>query len=193
MGLYSMRSGKDAVMFRLASAAYSCGVTPNMLTAFGLALGVSSGTLFALRAFSYAFAFGLLSVFCDVLDGTVARKFHLESRLGLLFDSAADRVSEFAVVAGALVAGIIQPVGLVAVVGSASLLAMRAVSDRRGQRTDYAAFGRFERLAFILAGLILPFPWLSTLCFAVAGSFGLASSIQIALRLHKTKAETSAK
>ncbi len=182
-----MRSGKDAVMFRLASVAYSCGVTPNMLTALGLSLGIASGVFFAVRGFPYAFTFGLLSVFCDVLDGTVARKFHLESTFGLLFDSAADRASEFAVVAGALVAGIIQPLGFVAVVGSFSLFIMRSVSHKRGQRTDYAVFGRFERLAFILAGLIVPFPWLSTVCFVVAGSFGLVSSVQIALRLHKTK------
>ena len=178
-----MRAGKDTVLFRIASAAHSWGFTPNMMTTLGLAFGLASGTLFALHAAPFAFAFGFLSVFCDVLDGTLARKFHLESKFGLLFDSAADRVSEFAVVLGALAAGIIQPLGVVAIIGSASLLGLRAASYRRGLKTDYVLFGRFERLIFILAGLLVPLVWLSTLCFVVAGGFGLISSCQIAVSL----------
>jgi phosphatidylglycerophosphate synthase len=178
-----MRAGKDTVLFRVANAAHSWGFTPNMLTVMGLAFGLASGTLFALHAAPFAFAFGFLSVFCDVLDGTLARKFHLESKFGLLFDSTADRATEFAVVLGALAGGIIQPLGVVAIIGSTSLLGFRAASYRRGLKTDYVLFGRFERLVFILAGLLVPFVWLSTLCFVVAGGFGLVSSCQIAVSL----------
>ena len=183
MGLYSMRAGKDTLMFRLASAAHNFGLTPNMMTTLGLTFGLASGALFALRAAPFAFAFGFLSVFCDVLDGTLARKFHLESKFGLIFDSAADRISEFAVVLGALAGGIIQPFGVVAIVGSTSLLALRALSYRRGLKTDYVLFGRFERLVFILAGLIVPIISLSTVCFVIAGAFGLVSSGQISVSL----------
>jgi phosphatidylglycerophosphate synthase len=182
-GLYSMRSGKDTVMFRLANAAHNYGFTPNMLTALGLAFGLASGALFAFRAAPFAFAFGLMSVFCDVVDGTLARKFHLESKVGLMFDSAADRASEFAVVLGALAGGIIQPLGVVAIIGSMSLLWLRVISYRRGLKTDYSLFGRFERLVFILAGLLIPVVGISTLCFVIAGLFGLFSSVQIAVSL----------
>jgi CDP-diacylglycerol---glycerol-3-phosphate 3-phosphatidyltransferase len=178
-----MRAGKDIALFRIASAVHSWGFTPNIMTAMGLAFGLASGTLFALNAAPFAFAFGFLSVFCDVLDGTLARGFHLESKFGLLFDSTADRVSEFAVVLGALAGGIIQPLGVAAIIGSTSLLGFRAVSYRRGLKTDYVLFGRFERLIFILAGLLVPVVWLSTLCFVVAGGFGLVSSCQIAVSL----------
>ncbi len=185
LGIYDMRAGKDAVLFRVASAAHNWGFTPNMLTTLGLAFGVTSGALFALHTAPFAFAFGFLSVFCDVLDGTLARKFHLESKFGLLFDSTADRASEFAVVLGALAGGIIQPLGVVAIIGSTSLLGFRAVSYRRGLKTDYVLFGRFERLIFILAGLLVPVVWLSTFCFVVAGGFGLVSSCQIAVSLYR--------
>jgi CDP-diacylglycerol---glycerol-3-phosphate 3-phosphatidyltransferase len=183
LGIYHMRAGKDTVLFRAASAAHNWGFTPNMLTAMGLTFGLASGILFALHAAPFAFAFGFLSVFCDVLDGTLARKFHLESKFGLLFDSTADRASEVAVVIGALAGGIIQPLGVVAIIGSTLLLWFRAASYRRGLKTDYVLFGRFERLIFILAGLLLPLVWLSTLCFVVAGGFGLISSCQIAVSL----------
>jgi CDP-diacylglycerol---glycerol-3-phosphate 3-phosphatidyltransferase len=184
LGLYSMRGGKDTVMFRIASAAHKFGLTPNMMTTLGLTLGVASGASFAFHAVPIGFAFGFLSVFCDVLDGTLARKFHLESRFGLVFDSAADRATEFAVVVGALLGGIIQPLGLVAIIGSLALFMLRVVSYRFGLKTDYAMFGRFERLIFILAGLLVPVVWVSTLCFIVAGVFGLVSSGQIAVSLY---------
>ena len=183
MGLYSMRAGKDGFLFRLASAAYSWGFTPNMMTALGLTFGVASGALFAFRAVPFALVLGVLSVFCDVLDGTLARKFHMETKFGLVFDSTADRVSEFSVVLGALVGGLIQTLGVVAIVGSTSLLILRAASHRRGLKTDYVLFGRFERLAFILAGLLVPIVLVSTICFAVAGGFGLVSAFQIAVSL----------
>jgi phosphatidylglycerophosphate synthase len=180
-----MRASKDTVMFRIARAAHNRGLTPNMMTTLGLTFGLASGTLFALHATPFAFLFGFLSVFCDVLDGTLARKFHLESKSGLIFDSAADRASEFAVVLGALAAGIIQPLGVIAIIGSTTLLTLRAVSHRRGLKTDYVVFGRFERLIFILAGLLSPIVWISTLCFVLAGGFGMISSLQIAASLFK--------
>ncbi len=182
-----MRAGKDAFMFRIANAAYNFGLTPNMTTAMGLTLGVASGVLFAVRAFPFAFSLGVLSVFCDVLDGTLARKFHLESKHGLVFDSAADRVTECAVVLGALAAGMIQPLGTVAIIGSTSLFTLRAISYRKGLNTNYVFFGRFERLVCILAGLLSPITWLSTVFFVAAGSFSLVSATQIAVTLQKTK------
>jgi phosphatidylglycerophosphate synthase len=182
-----MRSSKDAVMFRIASAAYSRGLTPNMLTALGLTLGLASGALFAMHTTPLAFTFGFLSVFCDVLDGTLARKFHLESKFGVLFDSISDRLSESAVVLGALAGGIIQPLGVVAIFGSMSLFAFRVASYRRGLKTDYVLFGRFERLIFILAGLLSPVVWVSTVCFVAAGTLGLVSSGQIAVTLLRHK------
>ncbi len=182
-----MRSGKDTVLFRLALAAHNWGITPNFMTALGLAFGVSSGMLLAFRLLPFALVFGFASVFCDVMDGTLARKFHLESRFGLIFDSISDRVTEAMVVVGALAGGIIQPIGLVAILGSTSLIAFRAISFKRGLKTDYVFFGRTERLIFVLAGLVSPFVFISSLCFVGAGVIGLLSSFQIAISLKLKK------
>jgi CDP-diacylglycerol--glycerol-3-phosphate 3-phosphatidyltransferase len=185
MGLYSMRTGKDTVMFRLACAAHNHGFTPNMLTALGLAFGLACGTLFGFRAAPFAFAFGFLSVLCDVLDGTLARKFQMETKFGLIFDSASDRITEAAVILGALAGGIVQPLGVIAIAGSVSLFGLRVASHHSGFKTDYVLFGRFERLVFIFAGLLLPIVWASTLCFVIAGGFGLISAAQIAVSLSR--------
>jgi phosphatidylglycerophosphate synthase len=187
MGLYGMRPGKDSILFRIAFAVHRLGFTADAMTAIGLAFGVASGVMFALHAAPFGFTFGLISVFCDILDGTLARKFQQESKFGLLFDSAADRVAEFAVVMGAIAAGIIQPLGALSIVGSASLLTLRYASYRQGKNTDYVLFGRFERLIFILAGLLVPVVWLSTACFMVAGGFGLVSAFQIAESLGRKR------
>jgi len=181
--LYGMRSRKDSALYRIASIAYGFGITPNVMTALGLCLGVTSGVMFSLRVFVFGFVFGLLSVFCDVLDGTIARRFHLETISGKVLDSVADRVSEGAVVLGAFAGGIIEPIGLIALAGSVALLLFRGLSYTRGLHTDYVLFGRIERLVFVLLGLASPFVLLSTICFVAVGIFGLVSSLQITIFL----------
>lgn len=190
MGLYKMRSSKDNFLFRIASIAHKRGFSPDMMTALGLCFGVTAGVLFMYREIPFAFAFGFLSVFCDVLDGTVARKFHLETYFGRVFDSISDRVCELAVVLGALLGGIIEPLGVVAIVGSTMLFGLRVLSHSRGLNTDYVAFGRTERLVFILLGLILPVASLSTACFVIAGAFGFASSFQVIVFLSRRHFQT---
>ncbi len=173
---------KDFLLSPVATAAHRLGLTPNRLTALGLCFGLVCGVFFALRAAPLGFVFLFFSALCDGLDGAVARRFHMESELGLFFDSVSDRISEAAVALGALVGGLVEPLGVVAVVGSVSLLLFRELSYVRGLRTDYALFGRVERLAFIVVGLASPIPF-STLCFVACGAFGLVSSLQIAVFL----------
>jgi hypothetical protein len=72
---------------------------------------------------------------------------------------------------------------VVAVVGSTMLFGFRTLSYVRGLKTDYVLFGRVERLVFILMGLVVPIASVSTLCFVVAGGFGVVSSCQIAVAL----------
>ncbi len=185
MSLYKMRIMKDDFFFRLASVAHNHGFTANMVTALGLFFGVLSGFLFLYHQPSFAFAFGFLSVFCDVLDGTIARKFSQETFSGRIFDSVSDRACELAVVLGALFGGIIEPLGVIAIVGSTMLFVFRIVSHRRGLNTNYVMFGRTERLIFILLGLLLPIASFSTVCFILAGGFGFVSSIQIIVYLSR--------
>jgi hypothetical protein len=53
----------------------------------------------------------------------------------------------------------------------------------KGSNTDYAIFGRTERLIFIMLGLLMPSMAASTICFVTAGTFGIVSSLQIAANL----------
>jgi phosphatidylglycerophosphate synthase len=155
------------------------------MTAIGLSFGLATGVLFTYHQLQFAFAFGFLSVFCDVLDGAIARKFQMESSLGRVFDAVADRFCEFAVVLGALFGGIIGPLGVLAIIGSTTLCALRGLSYSLGLNTDYVMFGRTERLIFIFIGLMTPITTVSTGCFVLAGSFGFVSSLQITVALSR--------
>ena len=178
-----MRSRKDKILLNLAGTVRNIGFTPNMVTALGLLFGVGCGFSFAYRITPIGFLLGSLSVVCDLLDGAIARTFNLETAFGLVFDSVSDRVSEWAVVVGAIWSGIIYPIGAVAIVGSLLLLMMRALSYLQGLNTDYVVFGRVERLIFIFFGLVAPFAEASTVCFVISGGFGFMSSCQIASSL----------
>ena len=174
-----MRKCKDTLLFRIAVSAHNSGLTPNRMTALGVSLGICSGALLVLDELPFALLCGFLSVFCDALDGTIARALQKETFFGKVFDSVGDRVSEIAIVVGAIVSGIIEPIGIIAIIGSISLLSLRTLSYSRRLDTDYVLFGRAERLVFILFGLLTPIKTISTLLFVAAGFFGLASSFQI--------------
>jgi len=183
LGLYKLRGAKDDFLRGLACFAHAHGVTPNAMTFLGLCFGVAAGAMFAFRQMQLGFALGLVSVFCDMLDGAIARNFHLETLRGKVLDAACDRVSELVVVLGALAGGIIAPLGTIAIIGSATLLVFRVISYSKGANTDYALFGRTERLIFIMLGLLSPSVAASTICFITAGVFGIVSSLQIAVNL----------
>ena len=187
MKCYSMRFRKDRLLLPLAQFVHRCGVTPNRVTALGLCFGIASGVAIAYRELPPALLLLFVSVFCDVLDGALARTFDRATAFGLAFDSVADRCAELAVVVGALLSGIILPIGVVAIIGSIALLLMRTVSYRYGLDTNYVLFGRVERITFIVIGLIAPSTSVSTFCFVMAGVFGLVSSCQIGVVLWRQR------
>ena len=179
----SLRLQKDQLLLPLATFVHRCGVTANQVTAAGLCFGTASGVAIAYRELPPALLLLLVSVFCDALDGALARIFSRATGFGLAFDAAADRCVELAVVIGALLNGIILPIGVVAIIGSIALLVMRTVSYRYGLDTNYVLFGRAARITFIFIGLIAASTSISTVCFVMAGVFGLASSCQIGVFL----------
>src|SRR5438876_143320 len=72
------------------------GVTPDMLTAGGLALNVAAGA--ALAAGKFAAGSGLIIAggALDLMDGAVARATNRSSLFGSIFDASADRWAEAA-------------------------------------------------------------------------------------------------
>jgi phosphatidylglycerophosphate synthase len=174
--LYALKPYKDRLLRPAALGLRAAGLTPNMVTAAGVLLSLAGGLLASSGHLPAGILLFLAGACLDALDGSLARACGLSSEFGRYFDSIADRVSELLFVAGAIAGG--APVAaLVVVAGSIVLLAARVNNHRKGLHSNAAMFGRPERIALLIAGLLVPEPY-CTASFAIAGLLCIVSSIQ---------------
>jgi phosphatidylglycerophosphate synthase len=90
-------------MLPVARGLSGLGITPDALTLTGLLIALLAGAALALGHPLAALVGLLLSGFCDMLDGDVARlRPDRDRRFGAFLDSTADRVGEIAVFTGLL-------------------------------------------------------------------------------------------
>jgi len=174
--LYALKPQKDSLLCSFSRALLSAGVTPNVVTAAGLLISLIAG-LFAASGHLYAGIFLFIIGAClDAVDGSLARSCGLTSEFGRYFDSVCDRLSELAFITGAVAGG--TPVMAFAVIaGSMLLLASRIYNHRKGLNSNAAMFGRPERLALLILGLLSSGPY-SIAFFMLAGLLCLVSSVQ---------------
>jgi CDP-diacylglycerol--glycerol-3-phosphate 3-phosphatidyltransferase len=146
-------------------------VTPNALTAAGVALCVVGSVLvfFEYRNELLFFWLGattfVLGSILDILDGALARAGGKTTPFGAFIDSTTDRISEgfmLGVIALVLTRdGSELGVGLTvaAIAGSFLVSYTRARAEALGLRGDVGIGSRAERVVVITAGLVLA-PWL---------------------------------
>lgn len=174
--LYAYKPQKDHLLDSTSRTLLSAGITPNMVTAAGLLVSVMAG-LAAMSGHLYAgMAIFIFGACLDAVDGSFARACGLTSEFGRYFDSVCDRLSELAFIAGAVIGGTPSS-ALIVVAGSVLLLASRIHNHRRGLNSNAAMFGRPERLALLLVGLLCPAPF-NTAIFIIAAIMCLVSSAQ---------------
>lgn len=175
--LYLYKPQKDRALRSISGALLAAGITPNMVTFSGLFMSVIAG-LIALSGHLYAAIVLFISGAClDAVDGSFARACGLSTEFGRYFDSICDRLSELVFVMGAVIAG--APVSAFAVIAGAVVLqASRIHNHRKGFNSDAAMFGRPERLAFLVVGLLSPNPY-NTVLFMAACFLCLVSSAQV--------------
>jgi phosphatidylglycerophosphate synthase len=102
-GMMVLASGKILAWMR------GWGVTPNQLTIAGFLLSLAASVSFGSGRVSMGCLLTIAgAVLCDVWDGLLARRYHLETRFGAVLDSVLDRLSDgfiFSGVAYYLLAG----------------------------------------------------------------------------------------
>ncbi len=137
------------------------GITPNMVTWFGLLISVGAGVLVGI---GHPFAAGFVVLaggFFDIIDGALARSTNRATRFGAILDSTLDRVGEAVVFLGMIVLYARQPsvtgVVVVGVVWLMSLLVsyIRARSEGMGINCEVGIFTRAERIIMVALGLLL--------------------------------------
>jgi CDP-diacylglycerol---glycerol-3-phosphate 3-phosphatidyltransferase len=175
--LYAFKPQKDLALNSASHILLAMGITPNMVTASGLLMSVIAGLLAASGHLYAGIFFFMIGACLDAVDGSFARACGLCTGFGRYFDSTCDRLSELVFIAGAVVGGVSSS-ALAVIAGSLLLMASRIYNHRKGLNSNVAMFGRPERLALLLAGLLSPAPY-DTALFLVAGFLCLVSSGQI--------------
>jgi phosphatidylglycerophosphate synthase len=175
--LYEFKPQKDRALLSVSHILMAAGVTPNMITAAGLLVSIIAGLLAMSGHLYIGIVIFLFGAGLDAVDGSFARACGLTSDFGRYFDSICDRLSELAFITGAVFGGVSFFVFIV-IAGSVLLLGSRIYNHRRGLSSDAAMFGRPERLALLVIGLLVPYPY-NTVIFMLAGFLCLVSSAQV--------------
>jgi len=154
------KSRLEAVARPLARLLLRHSITPNTLTLVALALSLLSAGLILVEQPVAAGLALLAGGALDLLDGTLARVGHQESRLGAFLDSTLDRVAEGAVFAALAAvfagAGLALEAGLTVLALLASLLVSytRARAEGLGAACEVGLATRGERIILLVAGLV---------------------------------------
>ena len=111
---------------------------PNLLSLLRLALIPVYMTIYLKgtlpRDFYLAGAILALSCLTDLLDGWIARRFHMTTNLGKILDPAADKATQFAVILGLSVRyAVMRPVLVLFVIKESLQLTAMIISVRRGE------------------------------------------------------------
>ena len=147
------------------------GLTPNALTAIGLALNVLVAAIIATGHLVPGGILLLIASGFDMLDGAVARASGTVTRFGGFLDSTIDRYSEAVVLGGVLVYVLGTDdywlgalLVFTATIGSIMISYARARAEAAGWRASVGLLARPERVVVLAIGLltghVIPALWI---------------------------------
>jgi len=157
-----------------ARLAHKMGLTPNQVSAIGIIFAGFSGLAYwhwQLHPFLLAAApiLLLISGFCDVLDGILARTYKKASTLGGFLDSILDRYADAIIFFGIILGGLCHIFwGIVALTGSLLVSYARARSEASGVKMEQIGIAeRADRLIILTVASFLSIAWLEALHWSV--------------------------
>ncbi len=162
---------------RIGGFLLSLGLTPNMLTLFGV-FGNLAGAV--LIAFGYLTAGGLVLLIMgamDALDGTMARLNGTPSKWGGFVDSISDRYSELLIFAGLLVYYLgrgndfMSLLIFIAAAGSVMVSYSRARALSLGYEVKQGLLTRAERFIILTPTIIIGYPQIGIVIIAIFANF----------------------
>ncbi len=158
-----------------AKLAHSIGLTPNRVSAMGIAFAVFSALAYwkwqshSLLPILAPFLL-IASGFCDALDGVLARLYGETTTFGGFLDSLLDRYADAIILCGIILGGLCDPFwGLTALMGSLLVSYARARAEAAGVKMETVGIAeRAERLVILTIATFLSFAWLEVLGWGVA-------------------------
>lgn len=178
-GIYGLKPYKDRKLHAFANWLAIHRVSANMITFTGLVFGLSAAACLLFRQPLWGFAFILLSVFADILDGTVARLNQQATLTGRKFDAVCDRMVETTCVGALICSGIIPWWGGLLPLGSIMLLFTRTWAYRNGLDTSFVIVARFERITAIVSIVLFSWNWFTMVFFLLVVFGTLISNLMI--------------
>lgn len=154
---HKRRAGYEEGSLPYGRICVKLGLTPNVLTAVSLLIGIAAGIFFWKQHWTLAIVAMLLSAFTDMLDGATARAANSGTRFGSVLDRVSDRFGEFFILMGILLSGVVEPAWvLFAQFGVLIASYTRAASESVGQMKTCAVgiAGRLEKFVVIIAGAV---------------------------------------
>lgn len=157
-----------------ARLAHNIGFTPNQMSAFGVLFAILSAFMYwnwRLNDLLLIIApvFLLLSGFCDMLDGALARIYGELSTFGGFLDSLLDRYADASVFIGIILGGLCNSFwGLIALIGSLFVSYTRAKAEAEGVKMETIGLAeRAERIILLATATFLNIVYPITLSWAV--------------------------
>ena len=133
---------------------------PNLLSLLRLALIPVYMTIYLKGTLPRDFylAGGILALSCltDLLDGWIARRFHMTTNLGKILDPAADKATQFAVILGLSVRyPVMRPVLVLFVIKESLQLTAMIISVRKGEHSGRTLMAGKVCTAVLFVSLII--------------------------------------
>ncbi|MEM2250083.1 MAG: CDP-alcohol phosphatidyltransferase family protein, partial [Candidatus Bathyarchaeia archaeon] len=124
-----------------AQIANRLGLTPNTISVIGIILALFSAIAYAIGrqavTLTLAVVLLLLSGYCDILDGTLARLYQKSTPFGGFLDSLLDRYADSLVYVGIILGGLCSvPWGLISLIGSLLVSYSRARAEAAGIKME---------------------------------------------------------
>lgn len=173
--LSRLKQKVQSLLYSQVKIAHRIGLSPNLVSVIGFCFSIFS-------AIAYFFSFAqswilitagclvLLSGFCDVFDGVLARTYNQVSDFGGFFDSLLDRYSDSIIFLGVILGGLCDPLwGIFALIGSFLVSYSRARAESLEiKMISIGLMERAERLILLLISTFFAVFWLPALNYGVA-------------------------
>ena len=189
--MLNLRPAVGRIVGPLAAFLLRLGVTPDMVTVFGL-LGAAAGSL-GLIARGHFFSGGVVVTFfvlTDALDGTMARLRGPAGNWGAFLDSTLDRIADAAVFSALVLwyAGngddtLLLGLALFCLVAGMVTSYAKARAEGLGMTANVGIAERAERLILVLAGVILAGMGLDIALPVLLWVLAIASAVTVGQRL----------
>ncbi len=128
-------------------------IDPNIVTIIGLLISIFAGVLYASGNLGAGALFIIISGFCDVIDGAIARSQNRRTKFGGFLDSVCDRFADAAIIIGIIYSGYVDPVlGALAIHASLTVSYIRSRAESEGLNCTVGIAERAERLLIIIIG-----------------------------------------